>query len=268
MADNTATVEREEERRGRRAPMPSPAVLAVRLERLHAGHRAWRQRTAARKAAENLLPEGLDELVRHVDQQPRGHRIVSACLLHLGGYTHAEIAAALCYSTRKSSATTISKMLQTPAAQRIIETIRHAQVANVLQGTYGVQAQAKAAGPAVMQVVTELAGAQRGTDGERVGRAARDRDLLTAAKLVLDAGGHLVQRREELHVHLFGDMSDAELEELARDGAWPARYVDAGMVTNDGVLRGSSALVAPREPILDGRPPDADRRPGRRGSGR
>ena len=267
MAD-AATGEREEERRGRRAPMPSPEVLAVRLERLHAGHRAWRKRTAARKAAEELLPEGLDELVRHVDQQPRGHRIVSACLLHLGGYTHAEIAAALCYSRAKSSATTVSKLLQRPAAQRIIETIRREQVANVLRGEFGVVAQAKAAGPAVMQVVTELAGAQRGANGERVGRAARDRDLLTAAKLVLDTGGHLVQRREELHVHLFGEMSDAELEQLAREGEWPARYVDAGVVTNDGALQGSSALPAPRGSILDGRPPGNDRRPGRRGSGR
>src|SRR5262249_50788097 len=161
-----------------------------------------------------------------------------------------------------------SKLLQRPAAQRIIETIRREQVANVLRGEFGVVAQAKAAGPAVMLVVTELAGGQRGAHGERVGRAARDRDLLTAAKLVLDTGGRVIQRREERHVHLFGERSEAELEQLAREGEWAARYVDAGMVANDAALHGSSALPAPRAPILDRRPPVTDQRPGRRGSGR
>ena len=235
---------------------------------MQAGHRKWRKSTAARKAAEELLPEGLDELVRHVDQQPRGHRIVSACLLHLGGYTHAEIASALCYSAAKSSATTISKLLQTPAARQILESIRRAQVQNVLRGEFGVSAQARVAGPAVMQVVTELAGAQTAADGTRIGRAARDRDLLTAAKLVLDAGGRLVQRREELHVHMFSEMSDIELETFARDGEWPERFAAVALIAPDGAPRASSAPPALQRPILEGRPTGADRRPSQRGHGR
>jgi hypothetical protein len=102
----------------------------------------------------------------------------------------------------------------------------------VLRGEYGVTAQAQAAAPAVMEHVTELAGAQKQADGTRKGRAKRDADALRAAELTLTVSGHKVERQAHLHLHVLEEMSEAELEALATGGTWPERYRGvAGLVT-------------------------------------
>jgi hypothetical protein len=165
---------------------------------------------------------GLDELVRTT---PRRQWLVAMC--HLGGYDAAAIARVVGYT----HAQTAQKALRHPAVQRLIEVIRRAQVERVLQGEYGVAAQAKAAAPAVMEHVTELAGAKKGADGGRLGRAKRDADALRAAELTLTVSGHKVERQAHLHLHVLEEMSEAELEALAASGTWPERYRAVGLVT-------------------------------------
>jgi hypothetical protein len=209
----------------KRHPGPPPAVVAERLERMQRGARAGRvaQRDAARAWLEGLAGMGLEELVRTT---PRRQWLVAMC--HLGGYDTTAIARIVGYT----NATAAAKALKHPAVVRLIEVIRRAQVDRVLQGEYGVTAQAQAAAPAVMEHVTELAGAQKQADGTRRGRAKRDADALRAAELTLTVSGHKVERQAHLHLHVLEEMSEAELEALAASGTWPERYRGvAGLVT-------------------------------------
>ena len=93
-----------------------------------------------------------------------------------------------------------------------------------------MQSQARAAAPAVMQNLTELAGAAAPDgEGNRAGRARRDADSIRAGELVLDVGGYRINRHHHEHVHqvLFEQMTDAELEHLAETAEWPERLRDA-----------------------------------------
>ena len=103
--------------------------------------------------------------------------------------------------------------------QRLVEVIRRAQVDRVVAGEYGVQAQAKAAAPAVMEHVTELAGeAGAGGAGEAGRRCA------PGGGADVDDLGDKVERKAHLHLHVLEEMSEAELEALAAGGVWPERY--------------------------------------------
>src|SRR5262249_22343199 len=120
------------------------------------------------------------------------------------------------------------------------------QAARVLCGEFGVQSQARAAAPAVMQNLTEWAGAAAPDgEGKRPGRAHRDADSIRAGELVLDVGGYRVNRHQHEHVHqvLFESMSDAELEGLAVDGRWPERF--EGTLAGAGGFTARPALPAP-----------------------
>jgi hypothetical protein len=147
-------------------------------------------------------------------------RFWTVAMLHLGGYDAASIARTIGYSGVAGAV----RALKHPAVQRLIQLVREAQVERVVRGEYGVTAQAQAAAPAVMEHVTELAGANKTKTGERVGRAKRDADALRAAELTLTVSGHKVERRAELHLHVLQEMSEAELEALATGGEWPERY--------------------------------------------
>jgi hypothetical protein len=211
-----------EVRRGhRRREPPSPAVLAVRLENLQRGYRAWRGRKDATKAA---LEVAMAELPYEELWQRVKPRMTSAVLLYLLGYDYPKIAAALGYSGKRSSAVSVQQLLRRPEAQRLIREIRAEQLKRTLSGEYGAQAVAKAASATVMSHVATLAGAQTAPTGERVGRAARDRDALTAAKLVFEVSGERVERHAHLHLHILQDMTDAELEQLANTGQFPERF--------------------------------------------
>lgn len=200
-----------------RHPGPPPAVVAEHLAMMARAAPAGRaaKRAADRAWLERLGGMGLDELVKSV---PRRQWVVAMC--HLAGYDAASIARTVGYTTAQTAA----KSLKHPAVQRLIEVIRQAQVERVLRGEYGVTAQAQAAAPAVMEHVTELAGARKQADGTRAGRAKRDADALRAAELTLTVSGHKVERQAHLHLHVLEEMSEAELEALASAGTWPERY--------------------------------------------
>jgi hypothetical protein len=197
---------------------PSPAVVAERLARMNGGRR--RQR-AEREAAQRRLVEELGGMPLEALVKGISTRQWTVGVMHLGGYGVTEIAQALGYATVDG----VTRVLKQPEVVRLIELVRRAQLERVLQGTYGVAAQAKAAAPLVMEHVVELAGARKDrATGERVGRARRDADALRAAELTLTVSGDKVERKALLHLHVLDEMSDAELEAYAERGEWPERY--------------------------------------------
>jgi hypothetical protein len=209
----------------KRHPGPPPGVVAEHLAAMARAAPAGRAAKRAQDRAwlERLAGMGLDELVRTT---PRRQWVVA--MAHLAGYSGDEIARVVGYSSAQSA----RLALKHPAVQRLIQVVRDAQVERVVRGEYGVTAQAAAAAPAVMEHVTELAGAQKQADGTRRGRAKRDADALRAAELTLTVSGHKVERQAHLHLHVLEEMSEAELEALAAAGTWPERYRGvAGLVT-------------------------------------
>jgi hypothetical protein len=212
----------------KRGWQPSPVLVAERLTRMNGTRRARRaeREAGARQLAEELAAMPLDVLLTHVTT-----RQWTVAVMHLGGYGVTEIARALGYATLNG----VNRVLQQAEVVRLIEVIRRAQLERVLQGTYGVAATAKAAAPAVMEHVTELAGAKKDrATGERVGRAKRDADAIRAAELTLTVSGHKVERTAHLHLHVLEEMSEAELEALAGRGEWPERYRGVGLLSGPG----------------------------------
>jgi len=199
----------------------SPAIVAERLARAQVAAKASREERKAEQTRwlESLSGLSLDELRLSTPM-----RLWSVAMLHLGGYDHASIARCLGYSDQSKA----SKALKHPAVRRIVELVRQEQLERVMRGEYGVQATAKAAAPAVMEHVAELAGGMKDrATGERKGRARRDSDALRASELLLTVSGDKVERKQILHAHLFEQMSDAELEALAVRGEVPERLKGA-----------------------------------------
>jgi hypothetical protein len=202
----------------RNHPGAPPEVLAERVAAMQAASKRGR---AARKAAAQAWLEAcsgmsLDELRRSTPA-----RLWSVAMLYLGGYAAESIAPAIGYTTRQAAV----NALKHPAVQRIIALVRDAQLERVMRGEFGVAAQAKAAAPAVMEHLTELAGAKKDrATGARVGRAYRDADAIRAADLVLTTSGDKVARTAHLHLHVLEQLSDAELEAFSTRGEWPARF--------------------------------------------
>ena len=212
-------------------PGPPAAIVAERLRMMHVAAKATREERKAeqRRWLESLSGLSLDELRRSTPQ-----RLWSVAMLHLGGYDACAIARCVGYTNQAAA----FKALRHPATKRIIELVRQEQLERVMRGEYGVQATAKAAAPAVMEHVAELAGGikDRAT-GERKGRARRDADALRGAELLLTVSGDKVERKQILHAHLFEQMSDAELEALAVRGEVPERLKGAA-----GLLAGPTGL--------------------------
>jgi hypothetical protein len=208
--------------------VPSPAVVAERLERMARGRRTKAEKSAElQRFAEQAAGMPLDELRRRCTQ-----RQWTCAVYHVGGYTAADIARVLGYATINGAIRT----LKHPAVQRVIDLLRAAQMERVLRGEFGVAATAKAAAPEVITHVTELAGAQRDREtGERRGRAKRDADALRAAELVLTVSGDKIERKANVHFHVLEELSETELEGLAERGEWPARYHGiAGLLPGGG----------------------------------
>src|SRR5262245_51706597 len=252
MADDMATGQREEARRGRRAPMPSPEVLALRLENLQRGHRAWRQKQgAAKRALAELYQElPVEELWRTVKP-----KLASAVALYLAGYEYPAIAAAIGYSGRPSSGTTVMKLLGRPEAKRLIEEIRRKQLDRIIAGDYGVTATLRAAAPRIAAGVAAPAGGVPGPDGRPEGKAPRAADVIKAADLAFTIGGYKVQRREVTLNVLLDGLSDFELQRLAEDGVWPDRLKAMGMgLHHEVALPDSSASGAPNAATLESPP--------------
>jgi hypothetical protein len=104
-----------------------------------------------------------------------------------------------------------------------------------MRGEFGVAAQAKAAAPAVMEHVAELAGGRKDrATGVRVGRAKRDSDAIRAADLVLTTSGDKIARTAHLHLHVLEQLNDAELEAFSARGEWPERLAGAGLLPGPG----------------------------------
>jgi len=117
-------------------------------------------------------------------------------------------------------------VLRHPAVVRLVEEVRAAQLERVLRGEYGVAAAARAAAPAVLEHVAELAGGVKDrATGERKGRAKRDADALRGAELLLTVSGDKMARTATTHVHaLLEEFTDDELVALAERGELPARF--------------------------------------------
>jgi hypothetical protein len=197
---------------------PTPAVIAERLAQMRVKAHAGR---AERKAEQKRWLESLSGLSLDELRISTPARLWSVAMLHLGGYDATSIARCIGYGDQRAAA----KALRHPAVLRIIELVRNEQLERVMRGEYGVQAQAKAAAPAVMEHVAELAGGMKDkATGERKGRARRDSDALRAAELTLTVSGDKVERKAVLHAHLFEQMSDDELERLAANAEWPERF--------------------------------------------
>jgi hypothetical protein len=210
---------------GTKANIGAPPEVLV--ERIAAMQAAAKRTHAERKAAAQAWLEAcasmsLDELRRSAPA-----RLWSVAMLYLGGYNAEAIARAIGYTTREAAV----KALRHPAVVRLVALVREAQVERVLRGEYGVAAQAKAAAPAVMEHVAELAGARKDkATGQRVGRAKRDADAIRAADLVLTTSGDKIARTAHLHLHVLEQLSDQELEAFSARGEWPERFAGAGLL--------------------------------------
>jgi len=193
-------------------------VIVERLAQMRVAARASveERKLEQRRWLESLSGMPLDELRRSTPA-----RLWSVAMLHLGGYDVMAITRCIGYTNHAAA----SKALKHPAVRRIVELVREAQLERVMRGEYGVAAVAKAAAPAVMEHVAELAGGVKDrTTGERRGRARRDSDALRGAELLLTVSGDKVERKQILHAHLFEQMSEPELECLATTGEWPERF--------------------------------------------
>jgi hypothetical protein len=209
----------------RNHPGPPPEVVAERLAKMHARGPETR---AERAAAHRTWLEATVGMDMETLRRTTPTRLWMVAMMHCGGADLGTIARAIGYANVAGA----QRALKHPAVQRLIQLVRDAQVERVMRGEYGVTAQAQAAAPAVMEHVTELAGAQKQADGTRKGRAKRDADALRAAELTLTVSGHKVERQAHLHLHVLEEMSEAELEALASAGQWPERYRGvAGLIT-------------------------------------
>jgi hypothetical protein len=216
---------------------PSPALVAERLARMQGAQRqaAATRAEALRRLAEDASGMTLDELRRAIPT-----RYWTVAVAHLGGYDDVTIARSLGYATSH----VVARVLRHPAVRALVEKIQAAQLQRVLEGTYGVQAQARAAAPEVMSMVSELAGARKGADGERLGRARRDADALRAAELTLTLSGDKREQVAALHVHLLESMTDGELEDLAERGIWPDRYAQMQLPGPGASTTGTTPVAA------------------------
>jgi hypothetical protein len=195
----------------------APEVLAARLAALQA---ASKRSQAERKAAAAAWLEACSGMPLEELRRSTPARLWTVGMLYLGGYDAAAIARAVGY-TREQAA---RKALKHPAVVRLVELVRAAQLERVMRGEFGVAAQAKAAAPAVMEHLTELAGARKDrASGERLGRARRDADAIRAADLVLTTSGDKVVRSASYQIHVLEQLSDAELEAFSTRGEWPER---------------------------------------------
>jgi hypothetical protein len=243
----------------RKMPVLDPEATARKVAAMALGRAAaHRERLGAQKALlERLCEMSLEELKRHVN----GRQWMAAAFAATGA-TEPEIARAL---ELRGGAVSAHRLVKHPVVVRIVELIRDEQLARVLRGEFGVQSQARAAAPAIMQNLTDLAGAAPpDAEGKRAGRARRDADSIRAGELVLDVGGYRIHRHQHEHVHqvLFEQMTDAELEHLAEKGTWPERL--QGALGGVAPFTGQPALPGP---AVNGTPPPAGRGPsnGRRG---
>ena len=221
---------------------PGAALVAERLARMHGARReaAGARAEAMRRLVEEASGMTLDELRRAIPT-----RYWTVAVAHLGGYDDVTIARSLGYATSG----VVARVLRHPATRALIEKIQQAQLQRVLEGTFGVRAQARAAAPAIMEHVVELAGARKGADGERLGRARRDADALRAAELTLTVSGDKMEQTATLHVHLLESMTDGELEDLAERGIWPERYAQMQL---PGPAASTTSAARPPDRLVDG----------------
>lgn len=201
--------------RGLHHNAPSPEQIAERLEKMRAGNAAWRARKKhLAQAVVDLATADVGTLIRGIK-----NRHWEVAMWHLAGFPDEVVATALGYANRGN----VMAVRRRPEVARLIALVREAQVKRVIEGEFGVRAQAKAAGPKIMRRVIEKAGGIEEA-GQPVRMAARDADQLRAADLVLTVAGEKVERHAHLHTHLVREMTDGELQVLAERGEWPERY--------------------------------------------
>jgi hypothetical protein len=225
-------------------------VLAARtlsLATLGPRRRAERRKESV-ATLEALAGASLDELRRKL---PTRYWVLA--MLSLMGKSTREIAEAVGYAGPPP----VLKALRHPAVARLVDEVRREQLERVLRGDYGVAAQAKAAAPAVMEHIAELAGGVKDrATGARIGRAKRDADALRGAELLLTVSGDKVARTQATHLHsLLEEFSDAELEALAERGEMPERFSGvAGLFGASDGPEAFTAHTAARDEPVNGHP--------------
>src|SRR5262245_32347599 len=175
-----------------RHPGPPVAVVVERLAKMQRAGKASREerKAAARRWLESVPGMNLAEL-----RTSTSTKYWTVAMLHLGGYDLRTIAATIGWSNVSNAAAA----LKHPAVKRIVELIRAEQVDRILRGEYGVQATAKAAAPAVIEHVAELAGGVKDkATGARVGRAKRDSDAVRGAERRWTVSGAKAERKAVL----------------------------------------------------------------------
>lgn len=189
---------------------------ATRLQNLARGRLKGKQKEDLAALAIEVTGMDLDALRKSVSA-----RAWAVATLHCGGYNNTQIAAAIGYASHDVVNRTLKER---PDVKRIIDLIRQAQVEKILNGEFGVQAQAKAAAPKVMKRIIEKAGGIEDANGDPRGMAHRDADAIRAGETALRVAGELVEKRENVHVHWMSNMSREELTRFADEGVWPERY--------------------------------------------
>jgi hypothetical protein len=239
-------------------PVVDPEEVARKVAAMSLGRAQAREERVAAEAAllERVSGMGLEELRRHTTT-----RQWLCAMGECSGATEPEIARLL---GLKGGAVSVHRLRKHPVVRRLVQLIQDHQMQLVMRGQFGAQATARAAAPAVVEHLTELAGAQRERDGSRRGRATRDRDAIAAGQVVLDVAGVRVQRHQHqhLHMHILEQLSDAELEAYSTRGEWPERF--EGALAPPGDFTTVPALPGPP---VKGPAPTAGPRPRQRGNG-
>jgi DNA-binding CsgD family transcriptional regulator len=151
-------------------------------------------------------------------------------LLHLAGHTDEEIAKQVGLANRD----VVSRIRRGHPCQKELDRIIMAQRERIIAGEFGVQAQAKAASPKAMKVVTD----QLGDPNVKPG------DQRKAAELTLKMAGELMTKTVHEHVlTLIRGLSDEELREVQAHRRWPTRIRDH--LTKLGVPIEVAALPVP-----------------------
>lgn len=138
-------------------------------------------------------------------------------MLHLSGWSAKSIAIFLGWA----SGHTVEKRLKLPQIASVVKAVRAKQFENILNGEFGVKAQARSAAPKVMKRIIEKAG---GTDEALA--AAKDSDLHRFGETVLKVAGELTDTVQHKHQHVHAvlqGMSKEELVTFMTTRQWPDR---------------------------------------------
>jgi hypothetical protein len=188
----------------KRTPL-TPEQIAEATARLRRGHRQWAETRG--QTVDALRGQG------GVPKTKFRARHWEVILRHLAGYTQVEIARDLGYS----QPVVVRQILKRPEVAAMIDEVRTAQLARLMNGEFGPMAMFKAAAPKAAKKQIDL-----------IDAAQSERVQLQAAADVLDRAGYAKTQHVEVHHfhELLRRFTPDELEVYANGGAAPERFRD------------------------------------------